>query len=148
MYYVFNYSYDTYVSIYLFSSKNSNMDVDQTQVSVNRAQIQIDRITSLASTLLAQGDVDIYSKTYEHLLRAIRSSGDVEPTWEPPSADVKYEYNWDVPEATDANHEVFGPFSEEDMKAWYNAQYFGAAGEKVKIREVGGDWGDWDDVMQ
>ena len=123
------------------------MDVDQPQTSSDRVQNQIDRITSLASTLLAYGDVDIYSKTYEHLLRAIRSAGDVEPTWEPPSADVKYEYKWDIPEAGE-NQEVFGPFGEEDMKAWYNAQYFGAIGEKVKVREVKGEWGDWDDIIQ
>ncbi|KAH7913743.1 hypothetical protein BJ138DRAFT_1177840 [Hygrophoropsis aurantiaca] len=104
----------------------------------------IDLITHLASNIMSLGDTDIYSKTYEELVRSVRSSGDVEPEWVPPSADVKYEYRWDVPEQTG---EVFGPFSEDDIKAWYNASYFGQAGEKVKVRKVGGEWGGWDDIV-
>lgn len=71
------------------------------------------------------------------------------PDWTPPS--VKYEYKWDVPEvqngAANGSDGVFGPFSEEDMRAWYDASYFGATGEKVKVRPVGGEWRDWDDVV-
>ncbi|KAH7919014.1 hypothetical protein BV22DRAFT_1023721 [Leucogyrophana mollusca] len=104
----------------------------------------IDLITHLASNIMSLGDTDIYSKTYEELVRAVRSSGEVEPDWVPPSADVKYEYRWDVPEQTG---EVFGPFGEDDLKAWYNAAYFGQGGEKVKVRKVGGDWGGWEDVV-
>ena len=107
----------------------------------------IELITDLASQLMSLGDADIYSKTYEEIVRHIRSSGDAEPNWDPPSADVKYEYKWEQPESGDAD-QVFGPFSEDDMKSWFKAAYFGAAGEKVKVRPMGGDWGDWSGVVQ
>ena len=106
----------------------------------------IDRITTLASALMALDDTEIYNKTYEHLLRSVRSAGDVEPDWVPESADIKYEYRWAAP-GTDPD-QLFGPFGESDMKAWYNASYFGPSGEKVQVRQVGGDWGDWDDVVE
>lgn len=105
---------------------------------------EIDRITHLASTIMSLGDTDVYSKTYEQLVRSVRSSGLVEPNWDPPSADVKYEYKWAVVEN---DQETFGPFSEDEMNAWYKAAYFGSIGEKVKVRPVGGNWGDWDDVI-
>ena len=110
------------------------------------APSEIDHLTHLASTLMSLGDTDIYNKTYEELVRAVRSAGKVDQAWVPPSADVKYEYKWDVPEAGDAN-QTFGPFSEEEMQAWYEAAYFGTAGEKVKVRRVGGEWGSWNDVV-
>ena len=103
---------------------------------------EINLITHLASTLMSLGDTEIYSKTYEQVVRSVRSSGDVEPDWEPPSADVKYEYKWIG--ATD--DKTFGPFSEGELTAWFKAAYFGSMGEKVKVRKVGGDWGDWDQV--
>ncbi|THH10712.1 hypothetical protein EW145_g1131, partial [Phellinidium pouzarii] len=131
-------------------AQESSMDVDGTTPRSQPAaapgapsvqKTQIERLTSLASNLLSLGDVDIYNKTYEHLLRSVRSSGDVEPDWTPPA--VKYEFKWDVPEAQAqtqtqndaADHpQVFGPFGEDEMRAWYDANYFGASGEKVKVR--------------
>jgi len=113
-------------------------------------QAQIDHLTALASNLLSMGEADIYDKTYEHLLRAVRGAGNVEPDWVPPSADVKYEYKWDVPEAGAGadSRQVFGPFGAEEMKSWYDAAYFGATGEKVKVRVTGGEWGEWDEVIE
>jgi CD2 antigen cytoplasmic tail-binding protein 2 len=117
------------------------MDVDKHA----DAPSEIDHITHLASSLMSLGDTDIYSKTYEELVRSVRSSGNIEQDWIPPSADVKYEYKWDVPGATDG--EAFGPFGEDEMRAWFKALYFGAAGEKVKVRQAGGQWGNWDDIL-
>lgn len=96
---------------------------------------------------MSLGDIEIYNKTYEQFLRAVRASGSVDPNWEPPS--TKYEYKWAVPEGANANgtSSVFGPFGEEEMRAWYEASYFGPTGEKVKVRPLGGDWGDWEDVL-
>jgi CD2 antigen cytoplasmic tail-binding protein 2 len=108
---------------------------------------EIDHITHLASTLMSLGDTDIYSKTYEELVRAVRSSGKVGNDWVPPSADVKYEYKWDVPGSTGEEGQAFGPFSEEEMHSWFKAQYFGLAGEKVKVRKQGGNWGSWDEIV-
>ena len=123
-----------------FRSKHRTADND----AVNPSDIE--RITYLASTIMSLGDTDIYSMTYEELVRSVRSSGTVDASWEPPSADIKYEYKWNVPEAGE-NLQVFGPFSEDEMKSWFKASYFGAAGEKVKVRHTGGDWGSWDDVV-
>lgn len=96
---------------------------------------------------MSLGDTDVYNKTYEELVRSVRSSATVEENWDPPSADIKYEYKWSTPDAGQTE-DTFGPFGEEDIKSWYNAAYFGPAGEKIKIRRVGQDWGDWQDVVQ
>jgi len=109
------------------------------------APTDIERITHLASNLMSLGDTDIYSKTYEEIVRGVRSSGSLDPSWEPPSADVKYEYKWDIP---GSGSDTFGPFGEEELKAWYKASYFGPSGEKVKVRQAGGEWGDWDNIVQ
>ena len=95
---------------------------------------------------MSLGDTDIYSKTFEELVRSVRSSGIVQVSWEPPSADILYEYKWDVPN-TGQTGDAFGPFSEEEMTGWMRASYFGPSGEKVKVRRTGGEWGDWDDVI-
>ncbi|TRM59945.1 hypothetical protein BD626DRAFT_506933 [Schizophyllum amplum] len=121
----------------------NSMQVDKPPAAPSAVEI----ITHLASNIMSFGDVDVYSRTYEELVRSVRSSGLVEPNWDPPSADVKYEYKWDMP-GTGAPEQTFGPFSEEEMKSWYKAQYFGQYGEKVKVRPAGGEWSDWDDVIQ
>ncbi|KAN0123770.1 hypothetical protein V8E52_002260 [Russula decolorans] len=107
----------------------------------------VEHLTHLASTLLSLGDTDIYSRTYEELVRSVRSAGNVDRSWAPPSADVKYEYKWDVPDTTGGQGQVFGPYSEEEMQSWYKASYFGSTGEKVKVRPVGGDWGAYSDCL-
>jgi CD2 antigen cytoplasmic tail-binding protein 2 len=94
---------------------------------------------------MSLGDTEIYSKTYEELVRAVRSSGSVDHSWEPPSADRKFEYKWDIPQSQD--DQIFGPFGEEDMLSWHKASYFGPSGEKVKVRQVGKEWLSWDDVF-
>jgi CD2 antigen cytoplasmic tail-binding protein 2 len=119
------------------------MDVDKPA----KAPSDIEHITHIASNLMSLGDTDIYSKTYEELVRAVRSAGRVDPSWVPPSADIQYEYKWDVPGVTSQDGESFGPFGEDEMKVWFKAAYFGAMGEKVKVRPVGGDWGNWEDVL-
>lgn len=112
-----------------------------------KAPSDIDHITHIASNLMSLGDTDIYSKTYEELVRAVRASGKVEPSWVPPSADIQYEYKWDIPGVATQDGDFFGPFGENEMKVWFKAAYFGPAGEKVKVRPVGGDWGNWDDII-
>ncbi|KAI0302133.1 hypothetical protein BC826DRAFT_904458 [Russula brevipes] len=108
---------------------------------------EVEQLTHLASTLLSLGDTDIYSRTYEEIVRSVRSAGNVDSSWVPPSADVKYEYKWDVPGSTGGEGQVFGPYSEDEMLSWYKASYFGLTGEKVKVRPVGGDWGNWSDCL-
>jgi len=120
------------------------MEVDS---QLSKAPSDIDRITHLASNIMSLGDTDVYSKTYEELVRVVRSAGSVDTSWVPPSADVKYEYKWDILGASGLDGQTFGPFSEDEMKTWYKAAYFGTAGEKVKLRVVGGEWRDWDDLV-
>jgi len=107
----------------------------------------VEQLTHHASTLLSLGDIDIYSRTYEEIVRSVRSAGKVGSSWVPPSADVKYEYKWDVPGSTGGEGQVFGPYSEDEMLSWFKASYFGLTGEKVKVRPVGGDWGSWSDCL-
>ncbi|KAM6500449.1 hypothetical protein JOM56_003463 [Amanita muscaria] len=124
------------------TTNSDAMNVDKS----NKSPSDIERLTHLASTIMSLGDTDIYSMTYEELVRSVRSSGIVDSSWEPPSADVKYEYKWDVTAAS-GTEQIFGPFNEEEMKAWFKASYFGPAGEKVQVRQVGGGWGSWDDIV-
>lgn len=100
----------------------------------------VEHLTHLALTLLSLGNTDIYSRTCEE------QTGNVDRSWVPLSADVKYEYKWDVSDMTGQQGQVFGPYSEE-MLSWYKASYFGSSGEKVKARPVGGDWGAWPDCL-
>ena len=119
------------------------MDIDKSRTGPT----DIEQITHLASSLMSLGDTDIYSKTYEEIVRSVRSSGKVESSWEPPSADLKYEYKWSSPAAGQTT-ETFGPFGEEELKSWFNASYFGPTGEKVQVRRVSGEWGSWEEVVQ
>lgn len=143
------------LSLWVYSRPNNKTkrDAEDVVMAVEpaakpKAEVsEIDHITHLASTLMSLGEIDIYSKTYEELVRAVRSSGKVGNDWVPPSADVKYEYKWDVPGSTGEEPQVFGPFSEEEMQSWFKAQYFGLAGEKIKVRKQGGNWGSWDEIV-
>jgi CD2 antigen cytoplasmic tail-binding protein 2 len=125
------------------SSQDSRVATDKPHNSLT----DVEQLTHLASTLLSLGDTDIYSRTYEELVRSVRSAGKVDPSWVPPSADVKYEYKWNVPDSTGGQGQVFGPYGEEEMQSWYKASYFGLTGEKVKVRPVGGEWGTWSDCL-
>ncbi|KAI6045739.1 hypothetical protein EDC04DRAFT_2559246 [Pisolithus marmoratus] len=129
----------------LFNGKAKNDAVPVSEKQPSKTQSDIDVITHLASKAMSLGDVDIYSKPYEELVRSLRASGQVAQDWMPPSADIKYEYRWNV-SGTDTG-DIFGPFTEDEMKRWHGAAYFGQFGEKVKVRSVGGEWGDWDDVV-
>jgi len=126
------------------STDGDAMEVDKPQTT---SLTDIEQITHLASTLMSMGDTDIYNRTFEELVRSVRKSGIVNESWVPPSSDVKYEYKWNSPEVGQSE-ETFGPFGEEEIKAWFNASYFGASGEKVRVRLVQGEWGSWNDVVQ
>ncbi|KAF7338221.1 CD2 antigen cytoplasmic tail-binding protein 2 [Mycena venus] len=129
------------------SKADDVMNVDKSAHKTASAPSAIERITHLASTIMSLGDTDIYSKTFEELVRSVRSSGLVDPEWVPPSNDKQYEYKWRV-EGAGQPGQVFGPFSKEDMAAWYKAAYFGSTGEKVEVRETGGEWSDWGNVLE
>ena len=129
------------------TSRTAKAPSQDSRAATDKRPSDVEQLTHLASTLLSLGDTDIYSRTYEELVRSVRSAGNVDPSWVPPSADVKFEYKWNVPDSTGGQGQVFGPYSEEEMQSWYKASYFGLAGEKVKVRPVGGDWAMWSDCL-
>lgn len=129
----------------VFNGKAKSDTVSVSEKQPSKVQLDIDLITHLASRVMSLGDVDVYSKTYEELVRSVRASGQVAQDWMPPSADIKYEYKWNV--VGSETGDTFGPFSEDKMRRWHSAAYFGQFGEKVKVRRLGGEWGDWDDVV-
>ena len=103
----------------------------------------IDRITTISSKLLPSLP-EIYSTTYEAILRSVRRSQAVPGDWVPPKP--KFEYKWTVEAAT--THDVNGPFTEEEIRAWFSAGYFGDSGERIALRGVGTEeWKGWDDVF-
>ena len=138
-------------------SISSTMEVDdpldQTLPPPASDQTPIERVTSLASTLMSLGDTDIYEGTYESLLRTVRRSGIVPADWTPPPAvpaDAKYEYHW-APSfvATSGGQAsatgVYGPFGKDELLAWREGAYFGDSGDRIELRMVGTkDWGGWE----
>jgi CD2 antigen cytoplasmic tail-binding protein 2 len=116
----------------------------------------IDQITSLASTLMSLGNIDIYEETYESLLRTVRRAGIVASDWTPPPAiasDIRYEYRW-APEyvagagGQTSSTDTHGPYTKDELFAWRGALYFGGSGERIQLRRVGlGDWGGWDVIV-
>jgi CD2 antigen cytoplasmic tail-binding protein 2 len=129
---------------------DQSMEVD----SSNRQQTPIERITSLASTLMSLGNNDAYQETYESLLRSVRRSGIVPPDWAPPNASQshlpsQYEYRWTLAYSASMGQastgQVFGPFGKNEMLAWRDADYFGPSGERVDMRKAGdSNWAGWD----
>ena len=106
----------------------------------------IDRLTALASALMVD-DPDVYSTTYENILRSVRRSGAVSQDWVPPQP--QYEYCWAQTDQTNGGTTTaYGPFTAKDMQQWYDAMFFGMGGEKVQVRNVGTtEWQAWDDVF-
>lgn len=141
-------------------SLSSAMDVDnsvnQTSLSPISEQTPTERVTSLASTLMSLGDMDIYEETFESLLRTVRRSGIVPSDWTPPPAvpaDAKYEYHWS-PSFVIASGgrasatEVHGPFGKDELLAWRDGAYFGETGDRIELRMVGTkDWGGWNVII-
>ena len=103
----------------------------------------IDRITTISSKLLPSFP-EIYSTTYEAILRSVRRSQAVPGDWVPPKP--KFEYKWTVEAAT--THDVNGPFTEEEVRTWFSAGYFGDSGERIALRVVGTEeWKGWDEAF-
>lgn len=103
----------------------------------------IDRITAISSELLPSFP-EIYSTTYEAILRSVRRSGIVPEDWVPPKP--KFQYKWTMEGAI--TQDVNGPFTEEEIRTWFNAGYFGDLGERIALRAVGTeDWKGWEEVF-
>jgi len=119
-------------------------------------QTPIERVTSIASTLMSLGNMDIYEETYESLLRTVRRSGVAPADWTPlPAvpADAKYEYRWSssfvaASGGQVSNTEVYGPFGKDELLIWRDGAYFGESGDRIELRMVGRkDWGGWGVIL-
>ncbi|KAF8343888.1 uncharacterized protein EI90DRAFT_3027469 [Cantharellus anzutake] len=113
-------------------------------------QSPIELVTSLASTLMSLGNLDVYEETYESLLRTVRRSGIVPRDWEPPKPpEPEFEYRWSpsylASTGAPSSSATYGPFSKAEILAWRSASYFGESGERIQLRKAGEmDWGGWD----
>jgi len=118
----------------------------------------IDRITALASTLMAMGELHIYEETHRTLLHSVKEAGVVARNWipssaapppPPPESLIKYQYRWAPDYLATATGgakatDVFGPYGKDEMLAWKGASYFGSHGERIQLRRMGEEgWSDW-----
>lgn len=138
--------------------KKAATEVSSQSVDGGEQENPINRVTSIASTLMSLGDTDIYEETYEMMLRLVRRSGIVPSDWDPhppppQTPDTKYEYKW-APDYVAASggqasaDAVHGPYGATDMAAWKAASYFGDDAERVLVRRVGDDdWSDWRSIF-
>jgi len=125
-------------------SPNKPVQADPNVVSATAPPLSdIDRITAISSKLLPSFP-EIYSTTYEAILRSVRRSRAVPGDWVPPKP--KFEYKWTVEGATTQG--VNGPFAEEEVRTWFSAGYFGDFGERIALRVVGTEeWKGWDEAF-
>ena len=121
--------------------KDAAMDIEQDdqehQVEEERKKT-IERITECADLLLARGQAEIYNTEREMLMRAYqKSTGQV---WtDETQQSSEWEYRW----SDGRNGEnVHGPYPADDMKAWFEAGYFG---DGVEFRKIG--MTDWNTVV-
>ena len=125
------------------AKRKDGMALDKGTPTKSQLDRDIERVTELASDLMVD-NIDIYTSTYEELLRSVRRSKIVEPDWKPPETDTKVEYRW-----RGGDGATFGPFSIEEMSAWREADYFGLGAEKIELRKAGTDsWAKWDEVIE
>ena len=113
----------------------NKQETNDNGASIDVAKSHLDDLTGAASALLLKGEVDIYDKTKQDILRMFPSlpvkhdkndSGDSEiqslskPNWE-------YQGNSD--------NQLHGPYTTEQMIAWVRNGYFTGA-QRVKIRTI------------
>jgi CD2 antigen cytoplasmic tail-binding protein 2 len=91
--------------------------------SASLSQTALSQLTEASNALLLQGDVDIYQKTRQAIMKMVP---DTPP---PPKVMVQWEYKGNQ------DGEVHGPYSTADMLGWTQAGYFIGA-QAVQIRTV------------
>lgn len=79
---------------------------------------QIEKVTEIADALMAQGYFHVYEDTYETIQEKLVNEGVLEVKSESIKDGDQWEYKWE------AEGEAFGPFSTQDMRAWYEQGYF------------------------
>jgi len=133
-------------------------DVPSTTPAQHPENSAIDRVTALASTLMALGELHIYDETHRTLVHSVKEAGLVPQDWVPSSAAppppppeslIKYQYRWDPKYLATTSggakpDEIFGPYGKDELLAWKNASYFGPTGDRVQLRRLGDEaWSGW-----
>ncbi|KAH7104536.1 hypothetical protein BKA62DRAFT_692559 [Auriculariales sp. MPI-PUGE-AT-0066] len=122
---------------------DKSMAVDKFSKSKSQVELDIEKITEHASALMVD-NVDIYTTTYEELLRSVRRSKIVPDDWKPPETIQKFEYRWKGGDGS-----KFGPFTVEEMNAWNEADYFGIRAEKIELCKIGTEfWAGWNEIVR
>ena len=115
-------------------------EIDSMQAeSLQMAQNALNELTETANALLEKGDVDVYQKTRNDVLKLLPNSSkhqgaseataaattsnnnNIPATTEPSDTGVSWEYKGTQ------DGEIHGPYSTEQMKAWIQAGYFKGA---------------------
>lgn len=132
----------------------------------------LDQVTALSSELMSRhGLMSIYDETYESLVQDVRKSGLVRQTWDPAAskeqesnrdtglqvgdAPSKFRYKWSphylaASEGEGMSSEqVFGPFTEQELRKWKEDGYFGSDGENILVSsdDASTHWQSWNDMF-
>lgn len=113
-------------------------DQDTQSESFLFAQDSLNDLTEAANALLG-GDVDIYQKTRNDLLKLVQSAKpeeskeDNDKTVAAGTAESQSQLSWEYMGSQD--HQIHGPYTPEQMKAWIGAGYFAGA-QAVQVRSV------------
>ena len=104
---------------------------------INVAKSHLDELTGAASALLLKGEVDIYDRTRQDILRMFPSLAEQlqgkndngEKKALPTTSKPKWEYQGNE------DNKLHGPYTTEQMIAWVGSGYFVGA-QRVKIRTI------------
>lgn len=120
--------------------KQQKQDAKETNNESNVAKSHLDALTGAASALLLKGEVDIYDKTRQDMLRMFpslsvqvkRTNANNDTKAPPPSTTIskpKWEYQGNE------DNQLHGPYTTEQMISWVRSGYFVGA-QRVKIRTI------------
>lgn len=151
------------------SAKSAGSDKDSL---VEQSKHELEQITSLSSMLMSRfGKINIYDETYESILRVVRRSGLVRETWDPAAArgthsnghveqdGRHFTYKWSpaylaaTSQSVGPDVQIFGPYSAQDIKVWFESGYFGDQGERILLKQVAEEegtaqgWKRWEQVF-
>lgn len=107
--------------------------------TINVAKAHLDDLTGAANALLLKGEVDIYDRTRQDILRMYPSLSEQMQGNNSSTADTKTSSTttskpkWEYQGNED--NQLHGPYTTEQMIAWVQSGYFVAA-QRVKIRTV------------
>jgi CD2 antigen cytoplasmic tail-binding protein 2 len=104
---------------------------DSTSI-INVAKSHLDDLTGAANALLLKGEVDIYDRTRQSILRlypSLSDTADAKPSIATATSKPKWEYQGNE------DHQLHGPYTTDQMIGWVRSGYFVGA-QRVKIRTI------------